>query len=139
MASKYSVTERVSNDVLDWMDPGTVTEGSWTEMAAEFAFGHKVVAQEQLDYRLDPRPTGQTWTTDAAWLQWPVEDVAALAVAVIRETIPPQRWAVPEADADAAVVQSLRSHGDDDDEWRNWYQPEVLADLVAAVVGCPFH
>src|SRR5829696_972421 len=134
MDSKYSGTERVAREVLDWLDPGVVAEETWTKLAAELLLEQKIVAQEQLDYRLDLRPYGQTRNIDVAWLLWPVEDIAALAVALIRETIGPQRWAVPEADAVATAVQSLRSHGADNDEWRISYPPDLLADLVRAVV-----
>src|SRR5436190_22448921 len=48
MDSKYSGTDRMAREMLDWVDPGVVAEESWTEMAAELVLEQKIVAQEQL-------------------------------------------------------------------------------------------
>jgi hypothetical protein len=119
------------------MEPIIVRDGSWTDLAADFAMAQKVLIGGRIAYRIDPGRTDEWESVDSAWRGRPVEEVAAVAVDVIGEVVPPQRWQVPEADAVATAVSVLEAVGGND-AWRGWFEWELISDVVGAVVGFPF-
>jgi len=138
MESNYQKLTLLPCGVLDWMEPGVVAGGTWDDLAYDFSMGQKIFVQDQLAQRLHPEdPHVRCSPLESPWRSWPVEQVAVFALSVIGETIPPSRWAVPEHAAVPAAVRSLQTH-DGDDGWRVWDEPEVLADLVGAIIGFPF-